>query len=75
MTFLKIWKKSFLKTGFANPVDGSGDDKVWDDSSDEESDEVEEILPASRDADIDVPKEDWDRLFEDSNSSDNFDCL
>ena len=39
--------KSSLKTGIANPLDGSGDDKVWDDSSDEESDEVKEILPSS----------------------------
>ena len=65
--------KSFLKTGIANPLDGSGDDKVWDDSSDEESDEVEENLPPSWDADEDVPEEDWDRLFKDSDSSDDFD--
>ena len=65
--------KSFLKTGIANPLDGSGDDKVWDDSSDEESDEVEEILPPSWDADEDVPEEDWDKLFKDSDSNDDFD--
>ena len=47
--------------------DVSGDDKVWDDSSDEE------ILPPSWDADEDVPEEDWDRLFKDSDSSDDFD--
>ena len=65
--------KSFLKTGIANPLNESGDDKVWDDSSDEESDEVEEILPPLWDADEDVPEEDWDRLFKDSDSSDDFD--
>ena len=65
--------KNFLKTGIANPLDGSGDDKVWDDSSVEENDEVEEILPPSWDADGDVPEEDWDRLFKDSDSSDDFD--
>ena len=65
--------KSFLKTGIANPLDGSGDDKVWDDSSDEESNEVEEILPPSWDAGKDVSEEDWDRLFKDSYSSDHFD--
>ena len=39
------------------------------DSSDEESNKVE-ILPPSRDADKDVPDEDWDRLpvFEDIDS-------
>ena len=66
-------EKSFLKTGIANLLDGSVDDKVRDDSSDEESDEVEEILPTSLDADEDVPKEDRGRLFEDSNSSNDFD--
>ena len=65
--------KSFLKAGIANPLDGSGDDKVWSDSSDEESDEVEEILPPSWDADEDVPEEDWDRPFKDSDSSNGFD--
>ena len=50
--------KSFLKTGIANPLNGSGDDKVWDDSSDEKSDKVEKILPPSWDADEDVPEED-----------------
>ena len=65
--------KSFLKTGIANPLDGSGDDKVWDDSSDEESDEVEEILPPSWNADKDVPEEDWDKLFKNSGSSDHLD--
>ena len=65
--------KSFLKTGIANPLDGSENDKVWDDSSDEESDEVEEILPPSWDADEDVPEEDWNKLFKDSDSSDDFD--
>ena len=30
-------KKSFLKTGIANALDGSGDDSLWDDSSDDES--------------------------------------
>ena len=65
--------KSFLKTVIANPLDGSRNDKVWDDSSDEESDEVEEILPPSWDADEDVPEEDCDRLLKDSDSSDDFD--
>ena len=64
--------KSFLKIVIANPQDGSGDNKVWDDSSDEESDEVE-ILPPSWDADEYVPEEDWDRLFKDSDSSDDLD--
>ena len=63
---------SFLSTGIANPLDGSGNDKVWDGSSDEESDEVEEILQPSWDADLDVPEEDWDRLFKDNDSSDDF---
>ena len=44
--------KSFLKTGIANPLDGSGYDKIWDDSSDETSDKVK-ILPPSWDADED----------------------
>ena len=48
-------------------------DKVWDDSSDETSDEVEEILPPFWDADEDVLVEDWSRLFKDSDSSDGFD--
>ena len=65
--------KSFSKTGTANPLDGSGDDKVWHDSSDEESDEVEVILPTSWDADKNVPEEDWDKLFKDSDSSDHLD--
>ena len=64
--------KSFLKTGIANLLDGSGDDKVRDDRSDEEKDEVEEILPPSWDADEDVPEEDWNKLFKDSDSSDDF---
>ena len=46
--------KNFLKTVIANPRDGSGNDKVWDDSSDEKSDEVEEILRPSWNADKDV---------------------
>ena len=65
--------KSFLKTEIANALDGSGNDKVWDDSSDKESYEVEEILPPSWNAHEDVPKEDWDRLFKDSDSSNDFD--
>jgi len=65
-----IVKKSFLKTGIANALDGSGDDQLWDDSSDDEGDQVEESLPLSRDADEDAPKEDWDKLFEDSECSD-----
>ena len=64
--------KSFLKTVIANPLDGSENHKVWDDSSDEESDEVEEILPPPWDADEDA-LEDCDRLFKDSESSDDFD--
>ena len=32
--------------------------------SDEESDELKEILPLSWDADKDVPDKDWGRLFE-----------
>ena len=66
-------EKSFLKTGIANPLDGSADDEIWNDRSDEESDEVEETLPPSWDADEDVPEKDWDRLFEDSDSNDDFD--
>ena len=62
-----------MKTGIANPLDGSADDKIWNDNSDEESNELEEILPPSWDADEDVPEEDWDRLFEDSDSCDDFD--
>ena len=58
--------KSFSKTVIANPLDGSGNHKVWDNSSDEESDEVEEILPLSWDADEDVPEEDCNRLLKDS---------
>ena len=65
--------KSFLKTIIANPPDGSGNHKVGNDSSDEESDEVEEILPPPWDTDEDVLKNDCDRLFKDSDSSDDFD--
>ena len=64
--------KSFLKTVIANSLGGSGNDKVWDDSSDEESDEVEEILPPQWDTDEDV-LEDCDGLFKDSDSSYDFD--
>ena len=32
----------------------------------------EEILPPFWDADEDVPEEEWNRLFEDSDSSDDF---
>ena len=65
--------KSFLKTEIANALDGSGNDKVWDDSSDKESYEVEEILPPSWNAHEDVPEEDWVRLFKNSDSSNDFD--
>jgi len=56
-------------------LDGSGDDQLWNDSSDDEGDQVEESLPSSWDADEDVPKEDWDKLFEDSEYSDLDDFL
>ena len=53
----------------------SVDDKLWVESSDEESDKVEEIMPShlSWDSGEDVPEEDWDRLFEDSGSNDDMD--
>ena len=35
---------------------------LWDDSSDDEGDQLEESLPLSWDAKEDVPKEDWDKL-------------
>ena len=38
-----------------------------------ESDEVKEILPPPWDADEDVPEVDCDRLFKNSDSSDDFD--
>ena len=47
---------------------------MGDDSFDAESDEVEEILPPSWDADNDA-KEGWNRLFEDSDSSNDFHCF
>ena len=59
-----------LKTGIANALNRSGDYQLWDDSSDDEGDQVEESLPLSLDADEDVPKEDWDKLFDDSECSD-----
>ena len=33
--------KTFLKTGIPNPLDRRVHDKVWDDNSDEESDEIQ----------------------------------
>ena len=65
-------KKSFLKTGILNALDGTEDDELWDDNgnSDDDDLQVEDSLLSAWDADEVVPEEDWAKLFDDNDYSD-----
>ena len=65
-------KKSFLKTGISNDLDGTEDDELWDDNGNSNDDDlhIEDSLPSAWDADEDVPEEDWAKLLKDSDCSD-----
>ena len=69
-------KKSFLKTGISNNLDGSEDDFLWDDGQDEEegdNEASEQYIPPSWDTDEDLPPEQWNELFGNSADESDFD--
>ena len=67
-------KKSFLKTGISNNLDGSEDDILWDDEDHKEESEEEgdELIPPSWDTDEDIPERQLEKLFDDSENEDEF---
>ena len=74
MIYHKRWlKKSFLKTGISNNLNGSKDDILWDDEDHQkESEEKDELIPPSWDTDEDIPERQLEKLFDDSENEDKF---
>ena len=67
-------RKSFLKTGISNNLDGSEDDYWWNECEEGEGEEVdvdEYILPFW--GTDDVPQEQWEELFDNSKDEEESD--
>ena len=61
-------KKSFLKTGISNSMDGTEDDHLWQDSG--ESLSSEEEPEESWDTDERLTQQEWEDLFGESDDED-----
>jgi hypothetical protein len=63
--------KSFLKTGISNKMDGTEDDKLWE----EHEDEIEEddTYCPGWDTDEKITPEEWEELFGNSDDDEDFD--
>ena len=55
-------KKSFMKTGISNSMDGTEDNHMWQDSEESSSEEPEEIW----DTDERLAQQEWEDLFGES---------
>ena len=62
----EIGKKSFLKTGISNSMDGTEDDHLWQDSGESSSEEPEETW----DTDERLTQQEWEDLFGESDDED-----
>ena len=60
-------KKSFLKTGISNKMDGTEDDLLWEEDTDKEDEKDEEDEEPTWDTDVaHITQEEMDELFGDS---------
>ena len=64
-------KKSFLKTGISNSMDGTEDDYLWQESKEESEEEEDEPVPATWDTDEQLTQKDWEDLFNESDDEDS----
>ena len=70
-------KKSFLKTGISNNLDGSEDYILWNDEDhqEESKEEGDELIPPSWDTDEDILERQVEKLFDDGENEDKFHCF
>lgn len=64
-------KKSFLKTGISNKLDGTEDDNLWEEDHElSDSDSIEQEDDTRWDTDERITQEEWNELFGDSENED-----
>ena len=68
-----VVRNSFLKTGISNHLDRSEDNYLWNKCGKEEGEkeDVDEYILPLRDTDKDVPQEQWEELFVNSDEDEN----
>ena len=64
-------KKSFLKTGISNKMDGSEDDELWLKAEEEKSEDEDEAPNWATDEKM--TQEEWEKLFESSDDDKSLD--
>ena len=63
-------KKSFLKTGISNKMDGSEDDELWLEAEEEESEDEDKAPNWATDEKM--TQEEWEKLFGSSDDDESF---